>query len=203
MSIPALMTDGSPLSPRRTRLLIREIQSNPSADAAMEELVRHNGRLIKHIAAKYVYPPGLFDDVFEEGVMAIIRAARGFDLSRPSKFSVYVYRAIDHAISRYLEKERRAEKDKKAQENQLRRAFDAATAEHPVGEIRDWVDLLRAAETMESLTDRERQILQLVYSLQHQRSRNSFEIAEILGWTPNQARRIVASTKRKLAHSYG
>ncbi len=73
---------------------------------ARNEIVMHNGGLITRFAKLHVTRKTLctFDDLFQEGVIGLIRAIETFDLSLKLKFSTYaiwwvkqrIYRALDN-----------------------------------------------------------------------------------------------------------
>ena len=80
---------------RRHRILSREEEAALSAriregdEAAWEELVRHNLRLVVSIARGYIGRGLEFSDLVQEGNLGLMRAARGFDAALGTKFSTY------------------------------------------------------------------------------------------------------------------
>ena len=82
-----------PLSPQeeiKTFSALRE--GDPSA---REKLIRHNLRLVAHIAKKYYALPGEQDDLISIGLM---KAVDTFDSTRRARFSTYASRCIENAI---------------------------------------------------------------------------------------------------------
>jgi len=65
-------------------------------------LVLYNSRLAARIAGRYVGRGFPFDDLFEEGVIGLIRAIEKFDLKRGCKFSTYATWWIRQTILRAL-----------------------------------------------------------------------------------------------------
>lgn len=71
---------------------------------ARDELVLHNLGLVGLIAKWYRqhWHGSDFDDLFSEGVLALLRAATRFKLSRGVRFSTYANKAIHHSLLHYL-----------------------------------------------------------------------------------------------------
>jgi RNA polymerase primary sigma factor len=93
---------------RRHRILSREEEAALSAriqegdQAAWEELVRCNLRLVVSIARRYVGRGLEFADLVQEGNLGLMRAARGFDAAFGTKFSTYATWWIRQAIGRAI-----------------------------------------------------------------------------------------------------
>ena len=93
---------------RQHRLLSREEEAALSAriqegdEAAWEEFVRHNLRLVVSIARSYVGRGLEFADLIQEGNLGLMRAARGFDAAFGTKFSTYATWWIKQSISRAI-----------------------------------------------------------------------------------------------------
>ena len=85
-----------PLSPQeeiKTFSALRE--GDPSA---REKLIRHNLRLVAHIAKKYYALPGEQDDLISIGTIGLMKAVDTFDTTRKARFSTYASRCIENAI---------------------------------------------------------------------------------------------------------
>lgn len=78
----------------------RRIQSG-DADA-LDELVRHNLRLVYQIARRYgtADPGTTFDDLVQEGMLGLFTAARRYDPDRGTRFSTYATWWVRQAIQR-------------------------------------------------------------------------------------------------------
>lgn len=74
---------------------------------AFQTLVTHNIRLVFSIARRYQGAGMPLDDLVQEGVIGLIRAAEKFDWRRGFKFSTYATWWIRQAVQRGLEKEAR------------------------------------------------------------------------------------------------
>ena len=85
-----------PLSPQeeiKTFSALRE--GDPSARG---KLIRHNLRLVAHIAKKYYALPGEQDDLISIGTIGLMKAVDTFDSTRRARFSTYASRCIENAI---------------------------------------------------------------------------------------------------------
>lgn len=78
----------------------RRIQSG-DADA-LDELVRHNLRLVYQIARRYgtADPGTTFDDLVQEGMLGLLTAARRYDPDRGTRFSTYATWWVRKAVQR-------------------------------------------------------------------------------------------------------
>lgn len=65
--------------------------------AARDRLIRHNLRLVAHIAKKY-YAADTPEDLISTGSIGLIKAVNTFDPARGIKFSTYASRCIENAI---------------------------------------------------------------------------------------------------------
>lgn len=88
---------------QRNRELIRNMQSGDNE--AFAELVLINGRLVVNIMKQYV-PNYIYqdhaDDLFQQGLLGLYRAATTYDCDAPTVFSTYAYPWIRQCISRYI-----------------------------------------------------------------------------------------------------
>ena len=66
--------------------------------AAREKLIRHNLRLVEHIAKKYYALPSEQDDLISIGTIGLMKAVDTFDSTRRARFSTYASRCIENAI---------------------------------------------------------------------------------------------------------
>ena len=94
-----------PLSPQeeiKTFSALRE--GDPSA---REKLIRHNLRLVAHIAKKYYALPGEQDDLISIGTIGLMKAVDTFDSTRRARFSTYASRCIENELRMHFRRLRR------------------------------------------------------------------------------------------------
>lgn len=71
-----------------------------------EKIITENSGLVKSIASKYCHYGVGFDDLYQEGVIGIMEAAKRFDETKGAKFSTYATYFIKGSILDYLKKEK-------------------------------------------------------------------------------------------------
>ena len=84
-----------PLSPRQEAAAFAAMAHGDAA--ARDRLIRHNLRLVAHIAKKY-YAADTPEDLISTGSIGLIKAVNTFDPTRGIKFSTYASRCIENAI---------------------------------------------------------------------------------------------------------
>lgn len=85
-----------PLTPREESAAFEALRDGDPA--AREKIIRHNLRLVAHIAKKYYALPGDQDDLISIGTIGLIKAVNTFDSTRQARFSTYASRCIENAI---------------------------------------------------------------------------------------------------------
>ena len=93
------------LTPERERELAEIMNSEENdglKDAAKQELVESNLRLVVSIAKRYVGKGMFFLDLIQEGNLGLMKAVDKFDYSRGYKFSTYATWWIRQAITRAI-----------------------------------------------------------------------------------------------------
>ena len=81
------------------------------ANRLHDHIVKANMRLVISVAKKFVDPRNTFDDLFSEGVVALLRAVEKFDVERGFRFSTYATTAIRHQIYRWKTRDGRRQKE--------------------------------------------------------------------------------------------
>ena len=64
--------------------------------SAREKLIRHNLRLVAHVAKKYYAQPGDQEDLISIGTIGLMKAVDTFDSTRKARFSTYASRCIEN-----------------------------------------------------------------------------------------------------------
>lgn len=62
------------------------------------------GLIVRHAIKKYVNPVVDYDDFFQAGSIALLRAIRSFDKSRGVKFGTYAWKIVQNAIQHEAQK---------------------------------------------------------------------------------------------------
>ena len=74
---------------------------------ARDTLIRHNLRLVAHVAKKYYASGGSQDDLVSIGTIGLIKAVDSFDPARKVRFASYASQCIENEIRMHLRHTRR------------------------------------------------------------------------------------------------
>ena len=85
-----------PLSPQEEIQTFADLRADDPS--AREKLIRHNLRLVAHIAKKYYALPSERDDLISIGTIGLMKAVDTFDSTRRARFSTYASRCIENPI---------------------------------------------------------------------------------------------------------
>ena len=85
-----------PMSAEQERAAFKALRAGDPA--ARETIIRHNLRLVAHIAKKYYALPGDQEDLISIGTIGLIKAVNTFDDTRRARFSTYASKCIENAI---------------------------------------------------------------------------------------------------------
>ena len=86
-----------PLSVRQEIEAFRRFKEQGDPQAR-EELIRHNLRLVAHIAKKYYSATEDQDDLVSIGTIGLIKAVDSFNAQKGARFATYAARCIENAI---------------------------------------------------------------------------------------------------------
>ena len=75
--------------------------------SAREKLIRHNLRLVAHVAKKYYAQPGDQEDLISIGTIGLMKAVDTFDSTRKARFSTYASRCIENELRMHFRRERK------------------------------------------------------------------------------------------------
>ena len=94
-----------PLSPQEEIRTFAALRAGDSS--AREKLIRHNLRLVAHIAKKYYALPSEQDDLISIGTIGLMKAVDTFDSTRRARFSTYASRCIENELRMHFRRERK------------------------------------------------------------------------------------------------
>ena len=75
--------------------------------SAREKIIRHNLRLVAHVAKKYYAQPGDQEDLISIGTIGLMKAVDTFDTTRKARFATYAGRCIENELRMHFRRERR------------------------------------------------------------------------------------------------
>jgi len=72
----------------------------------MEITLEDNISLVHYVLLKFNIAKDQYDDLFQEGIIGLIKAIQTFDISKNNKFSTYAYICIRNEIIRYINRDK-------------------------------------------------------------------------------------------------
>ena len=194
----------SPLSPAEEKALLARMAAG-EADAR-DALILHNLRLVVYLAKKYASSGVPAEDMISIGTIGLIKAVNTFTPERSIKLATYASRCIENEILMYLRKCSAQKTEVSIAEplntdwdgNELLLSdilgTDADAVSRPLEDDAERAMLLRAIET---LGERDRQIILLRFGIGGAREATQKEVADLLGISQSYISRL---EKRIIAH---
>ena len=158
--------------------------------AAREELITHNLRLVSHIARKYQVPGYGQDDLISIGVIGLIKAVNSFKSTAGTSLGTYAARCIENEILMTLRAARKRMGDVSLSEsigtdgegNDITFMDILGTDQDALEEeVIRRVTLEKVHHVLELLPTRERMVLEMRYGLADGKMHPQHEIASMLG----------------------
>ena len=185
-----------PLSPVKEAAAFHAFHAGDST--AKDTLIRHNLRLVAHIAKKYYASSEDQDDLVSIGTIGLIKAVGSYRSDSKVKFSTYASRCIENEIKMHLRKIRREPSVLSMQES-LEASRDGSSLtimdilpddSHMEDDVDQQEDLRALKVHLNRLDSRERQILILRYGLGGHPPLTQQETAAILGISRSYVSRL-------------
>ena len=175
--------------------------------AAREKLIRHNLRLVAHIAKKYQNVEEDMEDLISIGTIGLIKAIESFDAGK-GKLSTYASRCIDNEFLMLLRSKKKNSRevslfepigtDKEGNEISLLDVIEQVQ-EDVVERMYERESIRRLKILMQQvLTHREREIIELRYGLQTGTEVTQREVGERFGISRSYVSRIEKRALLKL-----
>jgi RNA polymerase sigma factor (sigma-70 family) len=190
------------LDPTRARIQqIRDIEDlEHRASAVKDQLINCNMRLVVSIAKRHAAQADNFFELLSDGNMSLIRAVEKFDYSRGNKFSTYATWAIMKNFARSIpEEKRRRERYVTGHEDLFDIAPDTRSDEQELVASAEQ-NSYRVNRLLDSLDDRERQIIRMRAGLDNSEGMTLEEIGQHLGITKERVRQLNVRIMNKLRH---
>ena len=183
-----------PLSPRQEAAAFAAMAHGDAA--ARDRLIRHNLRLVAHIAKKY-YAADTPEDLISTGSIGLIKAVNTFDPARGIKFSTYASRCIENEMRMQFRRQRRVppmvslQEPLEAGQDGGLTLMDAIPDDVPLQESLEQRDLARRLSArLSRLPARERQGLALRYGLGGAAPHTQLQVAQKLGLSRSYISRL-------------
>ena len=195
------------LPPPLSREREAELLSRPGDPAALGELIEHNLRLVVYIARRFENTGINLEDLISIGTIGLIKAVETYRPEKNIKLATYASRCIENEILMYLRKNA-ARRGEVSFDEPLNTDWDgnelllsdilgteADIVLQPIEADADCQMLLSALET---LTQREREIITLRYGLGGHREQTQKEVADRLGISQSYISRLEKRTLLRL-----
>ena len=175
-------------------------------EEARNKLIEHNLRLVVYIAKRYETNPIFMEDLISIGSIGLIKAVNTFKRDKNIKLVTYASRCIENEILMFLRKKSRRKVEVSFDEplnidydgNELLLSDILGTDDDIVTkEFEKQENKLELLAAMATLKDRERQILQMRYGIQHEELTQK-DIAKRLGISQSYISRLEKRIIQKL-----
>ena len=180
--------------------------------AARDELITHNLRLVVYLAKKYEGSGVPSEDMVSIGTIGLIKAVNTFTPERSIKLATYASRCIGNEILMYLRKSSNRRQEASIDEplnidgdgNELLLSDVLCSEADQVGQRLEQ-DAERASlrRSVEQLSPRERQIMELRFGLLDGVERTQKEVADAIGISQSYISRLEKRIIRQLREQLG
>ena len=175
---------------------------------ARDKLIRHNLRLVAHVAKKYYTTPDKQDDFISIGTIGLIKAVDTYDPARTVRFASYASQCIQNELRMHLRRVRREAGTLSLQEplegeNGMLTLADTLPDEAVMEEDCERRDASARLRTLvEQLPERERQLLTLRYGLGGGAPLTQQEVAARFGISRSYVSRLEKRALSELARRW-
>ncbi len=175
---------------------------------ARDKLIRHNLRLVAHVAKKYYTTPDRQDDFISIGTIGLIKAVDTYDPSRTVRFASYASQCIQNELRMHLRRVRREAGTLSLQEplegeNGMLTLADTLPDEAVMEEDCERRDAAARLRTLvEQLPERDRQLLTLRYGLGGGAPLTQQEVAARFGISRSYVSRLEKRALSELARRW-
>ena len=199
-----------PLTPEQEKALLSRMAAGDAA--ARDDLITHNLRLVVYLAKKYESSGVPAEDMISIGTIGLIKAVNTFTPERSIKLATYASRCIGNEILMYLRKSSNRRQEASIDEplnidgdgNELLLSDVLSSEENQVGQRLEQ-DAERASlrRSVEQLSPRERQIMELRFGLLDGVERTQKEVADAIGISQSYISRLEKRIIRQLREQLG
>lgn len=208
-----MKTFEKPLTAQEEDCYIRMLQEKESEKAQMakEILIKHNLRLVAHIAKKYQNVDEDPEDMISIGTIGLIKAIDSFDCNK-GRLATYACRCIENELLMMLRSKKKTSKevslyepigtDKEGNEISLldvieQQQFDVVKQMELSENIRRMYSLFN-----EKLSEREKTIIYLRYGIFNGEEKTQYEIGQMLGISRSYVSRIEKKALGKMQKGF-
>lgn len=176
-------------------------------EKAVNMLIVHNLRLVVYIAKKFENTGVPVDDLTSIGTMGLIKAVKSFIPSKNIKFATFASRCVENEILMYLRKRSNRNTDISMDEalstdsdgNELNLIDVLCTTEDEISRnMEKESDRNTVWQSLETLSDREKDIMIMRFGLKGNPERTQKEVADIIGISQSYISRLEKRIFKKL-----
>ncbi len=193
-----------PLSPAEERASFEAMAAGD--EQARERLILHNLRLVSHIVRKYYAGARDSEDLVSIGTIGLVKAVDSFRIECGARFATYAAKCIQNEILMHFRSRKKLCAEVSLGEtidvdrdgNPLTYADVLCSEENVSADIGRKMQVERAMTLVDTLCERERQIVVLRFGLHGHKAMTQREIASLLGISRSYVSRIEKSALDKL-----
>ena len=177
--------------------------------SAREKIIRHNLRLVAHVAKKYYAQPGDQEDLISIGTIGLMKAVDTFDTTRKARFATYASRCIENEILMYLRRNNKVRMEVSIDEplnvdwdgNELLLSDILGTDEDIIyKDMENEAEQKMLKKALSKLSDREKLIISLRFGLNNreEEAMTQKEVADLLGISQSYISRLEKKIMKRL-----
>lgn len=194
-----------PLTPEQETALLARMMAGDRT--ARDDLITHNLRLVVYLAKKYENTGVPSEDMISIGTIGLIKAVNTFTPERKIKLATYASRCIGNEILMYLRKSSNRRQEASIDEplnvdgdgNELLLSDVLGSDENLVSQrLEQSVERATLRRSVERLSPRERQIMELRFGLVDGVEHTQKEAADVLGISQSYISRLEKRIIREL-----
>lgn len=199
-----------PLTKEEEERLINTLKTDPAS--VRSELIERNLRLVVYISKKFENTGINIEDLISIGTIGLIKAINTFNPDKNIKLATYASRCIENEILMYLRKNNNRKTEISIDEplnvdwdgNELLLSDILGTDNDIIyHNIESEVDKELLSIALETLTERERSIMELRFGMNRQRERTQKEVADLLGisqsYISRLEKKIISHLKKEIS----
>ena len=188
-----------PLPPPLSRERETELLNRLGEEAARQELIEHNLRLVVYIARRFENTGINIEDLISIGTIGLIKAVNTFDPSKKIKLATYASRCIENEVLMFLRRHSRTRMEVSLDEplktdwdgNELLLSDVLGTDPDMVSRgIEESAERQMLFAALSHLSPREQQIMDLRFGLHGHPEMTQKEVADILGISQSYISRL-------------
>lgn len=195
----------APLEKSEERNLLERLSKGDKVARSL--LIEHNLRLVVYIARKFENTGVHIEDLVSIGSIGLIKAVNTFNTDKQIKLATYASRCIENEILMFLRKNSRTKAEVSFDEplnidwdgNELRLSDVLGTEVDIITKrIEHKMDKQFLLEALDSLTDREKQIMELRFGLIDKEEKTQKDVADLLGISQSYISRLEKKIIKRL-----